>query len=92
MLYKLKMLIFEIVTISFLYVLFGILSATSFVYHDFFFILDQLSLKNLERNVKIVQCHHHIWNHHEKYIEISTNIPVIGSLICEITVKVSENM
>ena len=27
-----------------------------------------------------------IWNHHEKCIQISTNIPVIGSLIREIAV------
>ena len=27
---------------------------------------------------------HIIWNYHEKYIEISTNIPVIASLIREI--------
>ena len=29
-------------------------------------------------------------NHHDKYIEISTNIPGIGSVICEIAVKISE--
>ena len=25
--------------------------------------------------------HNHIWNHHETYIEISTNMPGIGSVI-----------
>ena len=42
------------------------------------------------QNVKIEEFHNHIWNHHEKYIEISTNIPGIGSLIHEIAVKMSE--
>ena len=48
------------------------------------------NLTNLEeKNAKIVEFHHHIWNHHEKYSEISTNIPVavIGLLISEIAVK-----
>ena len=36
------------------------------------------------------QDHNIIWNHHEKYIEISTNMPVIGSVIREIAVKMSE--
>ena len=31
-----------------------------------------------------------IWNHHEKCIQISTNMPGIGSLIPEIDVKLSE--
>ena len=40
---------------------------------------------------KIVEFHDHIIrNHHEKYFEISTNMPVIGSLIRKITVKISE--
>ena len=40
---------------------------------------------------KIVEFHDHIWNHHEeKYIETSTNMPVIGSLILEIDAKISE--
>ena len=30
------------------------------------------------KNVKIVEFHDHIWNHHEKYINISINIPGIG--------------
>ena len=31
-----------------------------------------------------------MWNHHGKCIQISTNIPGIGSLIREIDVKISE--
>ena len=31
-----------------------------------------------------------IFGHHEKYNEISTNIPVIGLLIREIAIKMSE--
>ena len=34
---------------------------------------------------KILEFHDHIWNHHEKCIQISTNMPGIGSLIREIT-------
>ena len=37
-----------------------------------------------------MEFHDHIWNHHDKNIEISTNIPVIGSLIREIAIKISE--
>ena len=40
---------------------------------------------NLVKNVNIVELHDHIWNHHEKCIQISTNIPGIGSVIPEIT-------
>ena len=32
----------------------------------------------------------HIWSHHEKCIEISTNMIAIGSVIREIAVKMSE--
>ena len=38
-------------------------------------------LTNLVTNVEIEEFHDHIWNHCEKYIEISTNMPAIGSLI-----------
>ena len=31
-----------------------------------------------------------MWNHHEKYIERSTNTPIIGSLIREIAAKMSK--
>ena len=41
-------------------------------------------------NVKIVEFHDHIWNHYEKCIQISTNMPGIGSVNCEIAVKISE--
>ena len=43
-------------------------------------------------NVEIVEFHAHIWNHHEKCIQISTNMPGIGSLIREIGlhIKISE--
>ena len=37
------------------------------------------------KNVKIVEFYYHIWNHHEKYIEISTNMPCIALVIPEIT-------
>ena len=48
------------------------------------------NLTNCVKLIKIVKFHDHIWNHHNKYIEISTNMPVIGSLIRKITVKISE--
>ena len=38
-------------------------------------------LTNYVNFFKIVEFHEHIWNHYEKYIEISTNMPAIGSLI-----------
>ena len=41
-------------------------------------------LTNCIQNVKIVEFHDHIWNHHEKCNQKSTNMPGIGSLICEI--------
>ena len=40
--------------------------------------------------VRIVEFHDHIRNHHEKYIQISTNMPGIGSQIREIGVRISE--
>ena len=36
------------------------------------------------KNVKIVEFHDNIWNHREKYIKISTNIPSIGLVVHEI--------
>ena len=39
------------------------------------------------KNVEIVEFHDLMWNHSEKCIQIGTNIPGIGSLIREITVK-----
>ena len=46
--------------------------------------------KHVVKNVKIVEFHDHTWNHHEKCIEISTNMPGIGSLIREIDFNISE--
>ena len=38
-----------------------------------------------KKNVNILEFHGHIWIHHEKCIQKSTNMPsIIGSLICEI--------
>ena len=48
------------------------------------------NLTKFVKNYKIVEFHDHIWNHHEKYIQISPNIPGIGSLICEIDANISE--
>ena len=39
---------------------------------------------------RIVEFYDHIWNHNEKRIQISTNMPGIGSLIPEIDVDISE--
>ena len=46
--------------------------------------------KFCKKIVKIVEFHDHIWNRHEKYIKISTNMPGIGALFSEIAVKMSE--
>ena len=48
------------------------------------------NVTNWLKNVRFAEFHDHIWNQHEKYIEISTNIPSIGSLISEIAVTISE--
>ena len=45
---------------------------------------------NFEKNVKIVKFHDHIWNHLKKHIEMSTNMPGMGSVIHELAVKISE--
>ena len=42
------------------------------------------------KNVRVLEFHDHIWNHHEICIQISTNMPGIGSLNCEIDVNISE--
>ena len=47
-------------------------------------------LTKFVKNVKIVECHDHIWNRNEKCIQISTNMPSIGSLIREIAITISE--
>ena len=39
--------------------------------------------KIYQKNVKSVEFHDHIWNHHKKCIQKSTNMPGIGSLVRE---------
>ena len=39
------------------------------------------------RGVEIVEYDDHIWNHNEKCIQISTKVPGIGLLICEMAVN-----
>ena len=48
-------------------------------------------LTTFVKYVEIVEFHDHIWNHHEKCIQISINMPGIGSLIREIHVKITDN-
>ena len=43
------------------------------------------------KNVKILEFSDDIWNQYEKCIQISTNMPGIGSLVREIQVKVTTN-
>ena len=47
-------------------------------------------IKNVVKNVKIMEFHDYIWNHHEKCIQISTNMPGIGLVNREIAVTISE--
>ena len=43
------------------------------------------------KNVKIIECHFtNIWNHLMKCIQISTNVPIISSVILEIDIKVRQ--
>ena len=42
------------------------------------------------KNVRIVKLYDQMWNHKEKRIQISTNMPDIGSLIPEIDVDILE--
>ena len=51
---------------------------------------DKKNVSKCVKNVNILEFHDHIWNHHEKFIQISTNMPGIGSIIREISVKISE--
>ena len=44
----------------------------------------------LSKNVNVLKFHDRIWNHYEKYIQMSPNMPGIGSLICEIDINNSE--
>ena len=43
-----------------------------------------------QKNVKIVEFHDHIWNHHKKCLQISTNMPSFGLIIPEITCEMLE--
>ena len=49
-----------------------------------------INLTNFVKNVQIVEFHGHIWNHHEKCIQLSTNMPSIGVVIPEITCEMLE--
>ena len=42
----------------------------------------------LSKNINIMEFHDHIWNHRAERIQISTNMPGIGSLIHEIDVQI----
>ena len=42
------------------------------------------------KNFKILEFGDYIWNHHERCIEISTNMPSIGLVIPEITCEMLE--
>ena len=39
------------------------------------------------KNVRILENGNYIWNDHEKYIKMSTNMPSIGLVICKFTEK-----
>ena len=47
-------------------------------------------LTKFVKNVEIVEFHDHIWNHNEKCIQISTNMPSIDSVVRELAVKIPE--
>ena len=42
------------------------------------------------KNVKILKFRDYIWNHHEKCIQMSTNMPSIGLVIAEICFEIDE--
>ena len=44
----------------------------------------------LFKNVRILEFGDFIWNHQEKYIQISTNMPNIGIVICETSFEFKE--
>ena len=48
------------------------------------------NVTNFVKNVNILEFGHYIWNPYEKYIQKSSNMPGIGSLIRELDVKISE--
>ena len=47
-------------------------------------------LTSFVKNVNNLEFHDHIWNRNERCIQISTNMPSIGSLIREIAIEISE--
>ena len=50
------------------------------------------NLPHFVKNVNILEFGYYIWNPYEKCIKISTNMPGIGSSICEIDVKIVRNL
>ena len=48
------------------------------------------NVTNFVKNVNILEFGYYIWNPYEKCIQISTNMPGIGSLIREIAVEISD--
>ena len=42
------------------------------------------------KNVNILKFGDYIWNHHEECIQISTNMPSIGSIMCEIGFEIEK--
>ena len=46
-----------------------------------------MSLTMLTICHKIVKFHCHIWNHRDKCVQLSTNMPGIGSVMCEMDLK-----
>ena len=47
---------------------------------------------NLSKTFKILEFDDYIWDLHEKCIKISTNMPGIGIVICEICLEMSESL
>ena len=52
--------------------------------------LQATKLTKFVKNVEIVKVHDHIWNHNEKCIQLSTNMPSIGLVISEIISEMLE--
>ena len=42
------------------------------------------------KNAQIQTFHDHIWNRHEKCIQISTNMPGIGLVYCDLDFELKE--
>ena len=51
-----------------------------------------INVTNFVKNVNILEFGYYIWNPYEKCIQKSINMPGIGSLICEIDVKIVRNL